>query len=356
MTEAMSDSQKIPKLFLLMLALVISFIFYSMVKGFLVAVLFAAIFSGLAYPLFQRLTRWLRGRRSVASVTTVLLVFLVIILPLIGLVGIITAEALEVSQEVRPWLERQVAQPDELDRLLESMPFVDQLAPYKGQIQTKAGELAAWVGTFMVNVLAATGRGTAIFIFQLFIMLYAMFFFLLDGPRILDKILYYVPLPSKDEDRMVGKFLSVSRATLKGTLVIGIVQGTLGGLSFWVVGIDGAVFWATIMAVLSIIPGVGTGLIWVPAVIYLFAAGDTGTAIGLTIWNAAVVGSVDNVLRPWLVGKDTQMPDLLILLGTMGGIVLFGAAGIVIGPVIAALFVTVWEIYGEAFKDVLPAR
>ncbi|TDJ55132.1 MAG: AI-2E family transporter, partial [Gemmatimonadetes bacterium] len=92
------------------------------------------------------------------------------------------------------------------------------------------------------------------------------------------------------------------------------------------------------------------------AVIYLFAAGDTGTAIGLTIWNAAVVGSVDNVLRPWLVGKDTQMPDLLILLGTMGGIVLFGAAGIVIGPVIAALFVTVWEIYGEAFKDVLPAR
>jgi predicted PurR-regulated permease PerM len=155
---------------------------------------------------------------------------------------------------------------------------------------------------------------------------------------------------------MVGKFLSVSRATLKGTLIIGIVQGALGGVSFWVAGIEGAVFWATIMAVLSIIPGVGTGLIWVPAVIYLFAAGDTGTAIGLTIWNAAVVGSVDNVLRPWLVGKDTQMPDLLILLGTMGGIVLFGAAGIVIGPVIAALFVTVWEIYGEAFRDVLPVR
>jgi len=183
-----------------------------------------------------------------------------------------------------------------------------------------------------------------------------MFFFLLDGRRILEKILYYVPLASKEEDRMVGKFLSVSRATLKGTLVIGIVQGALGGLSFWVAGINGAVFWATIMAVLSIIPGIGTGLIWVPAVIYLFAEGHAGTAIGLTIWNAAVVGSVDNVLRPWLVGKDTQMPDLLILLGTMGGIVLFGAAGIVIGPLIAALFVTVWEIYGEMFKDVLPAR
>lgn len=356
MTESVHDQQKVAKLFLLALALVISFIFYSMIKGFLVAVFFAAVFGGLAYPLFQRLTRWFRGRRSLASVTTVLLVFLLIILPLIGLVGIITAEALQVSQDVRPWLERQMTQPDELDRLLESIPLVDQLAPYKDQIQAKAGELTAWVGTFMVNALAATGKGTAIFIFQLFIMLYAMFFFLLDGPRLLDKILYYIPLESKDEDRMVGKFLSVSRATLKGTLIIGIAQGALGGLSFWVAGIEGAVFWATIMAVLSIIPGVGTGLIWVPAVIYLFAAGDTGTAIGLTIWNAAVVGSVDNVLRPWLVGKDTQMPDLLILLGTMGGIVLFGVAGIVIGPVIAALFVTVWEIYGEAFKDVLPAR
>lgn len=356
MTQAMQDPQKVAKIFLLALALVISFIFYSMIKGFLVAVFFAAVFGGLAYPLFKRFERWFRGRRPLASVATVLLVFLVIILPLIGLVGIITAEALDVSQKVRPWVERQVAEPDELDRLLESIPFVDRLAPYKDQIQAKAGELAGWIGTFMVNALAATGRGTAIFIFQLFIMLYAMFFFLLDGPRLLEKILYYVPLQSKDEDRMVGKFLSVSRATLKGTLIIGVVQGALGGLSFWVVGIDGAVFWATIMAVLSIIPGIGTGLIWIPAVIYLFAAGHPGLAIGLTIWNAAVVGSVDNVLRPWLVGKDTQMPDLLILLGTMGGIVLFGAAGIVIGPVIAALFVTVWEIYGEAFGDVLPAR
>ncbi len=94
-------------------------------------------------------------------------------------------------------------------------------------------------------------------------------------------------------------------------------------------------------------------MIWVPAVIYLLAAGDTGTAIGLTIWNAAVVGSVDNVLRPWLVGKDTQMPDLLILLGTMGGIVLFGAAGIVIGPVIAALFLTMWRIDSDTFGELL---
>jgi len=354
MTESVHDQQKVAKLFLLALALVISFIFYSMIKGFLVAVFFAAVFGGLAYPLFQRLTRWFRGRRSLASVTTVLLVFLLIILPLIGLVGIITAEALQVSQDVRPWLERQMTQPDELDRLLESLPLVDQLAPYKDQIQAKAGELTAWVGTFMVNALAATGKGTAIFIFQLFIMLYAMFFFLLDGPRLLDKILYYVPLGPKAEEQKVARFVRATRATINGSLIIGIVQGTLAGGALYVAGIGGAAFWGTIMAVLSIIPGVGTALVWVPAAIYLFATGHTTAAILLSAWCIAVVGTVDNVLRPWLVGRDTKMSDLLILLSTLGGLLMFGALGIIIGPIVAALFVTIWELYGVAFKDWLP--
>ncbi len=153
---------------------------------------------------------------------------------------------------------------------------------------------------------------------------------------------------------MVDKFVSVTRATVKGTLVIGIVQGGLAGLAFAVVGIKGAAFWGTVMAVLSIIPGVGTALIWIPAVIYLLAIGRVGAGIGLTIWCAAIVGTADNVLRPWLIGKDTKMSDLLILLGTLGGLVLFGAVGIIIGPIVAALFVTVWDIYGTAFKDILP--
>ncbi|MGD2154684.1 MAG: AI-2E family transporter, partial [Gemmatimonadales bacterium] len=163
-----------------------------------------------------------------------------------------------------------------------------------------------------------------------------------------------MPLAPEDENRMVERFTSVARATIKGTLVIGIVQGGLAGLAFAVAGIEGAVFWGTIMVVLSIIPGIGTALVWVPAVIYLFAVGRVGTAIVLFIWCAAVVGTVDNVLRPWLVGKDTKMPDLLILLSTLGGLLLFGAVGIVVGPIVAALFVTVWDIYGLAFKEYLP--
>jgi len=189
---------------------------------------------------------------------------------------------------------------------------------------------------------------------MLFVTLYSMFFFLIDGRAILRKILYYLPLPPEDENQMLDRFVSVTRATVKGTLVVGIVQGALAGGAFAVCGIKGAAFWGTVMAVLSVLPGVGTALVWIPGVIYLAIVDRYTAAIGLFAWCAAVVGTIDNVLRPFLVGKDTKMSDLLILLSTLGGIVLFGFTGFVIGPLIAALFVTAWDLYGIAFADLLP--
>jgi predicted PurR-regulated permease PerM len=143
----------------------------------------------------------------------------------------------------------------------------------------------------------------------------------------------------------------VSRATIKGTLVIGIVQGVLAGLSFWIAGIPNTVFWGTIMAVLSIIPGVGAALVWIPGVIYLIVVGNVATAVGVGLWCAIVVGTADNFLRPRLVGRDTKMHDLLILLATLGGLVMFGALGIVLGPVLAALFLTVWGIFDSTMNE-----
>ena len=185
-------------------------------------------------------------------------------------------------------------------------------------------------------------------------MLYTMFFFLMDGDKLLHKILYYLPLHDQDERLMLNKFTSVTRATLKGTAVIGILQGGLAGIAFWVVGIPSSVFWGTIMAVLSIIPGIGTALVWGPAVIILAAGGDFLKAGGLGLFCALFIGSIDNLLRPILVGKDTQMHELMIFFGTLGGIFMFGIMGMFIGPIVAALFVTIWEIYGVAFKDILP--
>jgi predicted PurR-regulated permease PerM len=182
-------------------------------------------------------------------------------------------------------------------------------------------------------------------------MLYATFTFLIHGQAMLDRALRFTPLTERDRSRLLGTFASVGRATLKGTVIIGIVQGGLAGLAFGVAGIEGAVFWGAVMCVLSIVPGVGTALVWVPAVIFLALDGQVGTAIGIALWCGLVVGTVDNVLRPLLVGKDTEMPDLLVMLTTLGGLALFGAAGLVLGPIIGALCMTAWRLWGSAIDE-----
>ena len=347
------DVDRFRSAFLLLLVAVISIAFLVMIRGFLTAVLLAAIFSALAQPFYQRLVRLTGQRQTLASIATLLAVLFLIIGPLLAFLTIVAGQAIEVSNGIRPWIEAQLADPG-ASPIAERIQLPQFLAPYETQLYAKAGELAARVGQMLFNSLAAATRGTANFFLALFIMLYAMFFFLRDGRAILNRILYYMPLESSDELRMVDKFVSVTRATLKGSLVIGVVQGGLAGAAFAVVGIDGAAFWGTVMAVLSVIPGVGTALVWVPAAIWLFVSGAVAPAAGLTVWCVAVVGTVDNVLRPRLVGRDTQMSDLLIMLSTLGGLVLFGATGLVVGPIVAALFVTVWELYGEAFGEYLP--
>ena len=349
------NKEAINKWVLLLLVFFISALFLSMIRQFLMAIFLAGIFSALSFPLYRRFERWFGGRRGLASMATLFLIVFVVILPLGALLGIVTAEAIKVGEAVTPWVAKQLSQPDAISDALKSLPFYDRIEPYRNLILTKAGELVGYVSGFLINRLRSATLGTVNFLFMLFIMLYTMFFFLMDGDKLINKILYYLPLEDQDERRMLNKFTSVTRATLKGTAVIGILQGTLAGVAFAVVGIDSAVFWGTIMAVLSFIPGIGTALVWGPAVIILAATGHLAKAIGLGVFCAAVVGSIDNLLRPILVGRDTQMHELMILFGTLGGIIMFGVVGIIIGPIIAALFVTIWDIYGAAFQDILPS-
>jgi predicted PurR-regulated permease PerM len=353
MTDSSFDVDRFRKSFLLLLVAGISLAFLAMIWDFATTLLLAAIITGLCHPLYSRLVGVLRGRASLAAIATLMIVFFLIIGPVLVLLSVVTGQALEVADLLTPWITDQVGSAEGRARLteLELPPF---LQPYQSQIVAKAGEFAGLVGQFLIDGLAGATRGTAQFLLLLFLMLYAMFFFLRDGHETLSRILYYMPLRNEDELRLVDRFASVTRATLKGTLVVGGAQGALAGLAFWAAGIPGAAFWGTIMAVLSIIPGLGTALVWIPAAIWLYLSGETGAAIGLTIWCAAVVGSVDNVLRPRLVGRDTRLSDLLILLSTLGGLMLFGPEGVLIGPILGALFVTVWELYGEAFADFLP--
>jgi len=353
MTDSL-NRDRFAKAALLLLVVAISWLFLLMIRAFLASLLMAAVFSGMTYGLYQRLGKRIKSP-ALAAIVTILIVLLGIVVPLSAFAGIVAAEAVQVTQSVGPWVQYQIAHPDEIERWLGSLPYADAIMPYKDQVTTKIGEVAQSVGTFLVASIAHLTRGTVGFFLQLFVMLYAMFFFLVGGPRILGLILYYLPLEPEQENRMVERFVSVTRATLKGSLVIGLIQGALAGGAFAIVGVPSPAFWGTVMAVLSIIPGVGTALVWIPACIWLAAVGRFGAALGLAIWCAVIVGTVDNFLRPRLVGRDTKMSDLLVLLGTLGGLFVFGAIGFIIGPIIAALFITVWDIYGEAFSDYLPA-
>jgi predicted PurR-regulated permease PerM len=337
-----------------LLVVFVSAVFLAMIRSFLMAIFLAAIFAALAGPLFRRLEKLLNGRRSLASILTLLLIVAVVLLPLALLTGVVTGQAIKVSQSAMPWVKAQIDQPGAFSDFLSSVPYYDTIAPHSQLILRKAGEMVGYISRFLINHLSAATMGAVNFLFMLFVWLYTMYFFLLDGERLLEKILYYLPLQDHDEQQMLARFTSVTRATLKGTAAIGILQGGLAGVALWVVGIHSAAFWGVIMVVLSIIPGVGTALIWLPAAVILGFSGAIGNAVGLLVFCSVVAGSVDNLLRPVLVGKDTQMHELMIFFSTMGGIFMFGLVGIIIGPIIAALFVTLWEIYGQAFQDILP--
>jgi len=348
------DQNKLNKIILLLVIIVISIIFFSMIRNFIIVILLAGIFSALFQPLYKFFEKIFKGRKNLSAGITLLLIVLIVFIPLLSLLGVVAGQAIKISQSVKPWITQWMNEPTTFDQMFQSVPFYDSISAYKDFIIEKGGVIVSKMSTVLFNSLSSATLSTVNFFFLFFIFLYTMFFFLKDGGIILNKILYYLPLTNKDEQRLLEKFTSVTRATIKGTLVIGIIQGGLAGLAFWVVGIKAALFWGTIMTVLSIIPVIGSTLVWLPAAIILAASGQFVKAIGLFIFCGLLVGSVDNLLRPTLVGRDTKMHELLILFSTIGGITLFGIVGFIVGPIIAALFVTVWDIYGETFKEYLP--
>ncbi|RME23213.1 MAG: AI-2E family transporter, partial [Deltaproteobacteria bacterium] len=218
----------------------------------------------------------------------------------------------------------------------------------------QASKAAASLGGKVVETAAMFTKEAANLILMMFVTIYAVFFFLVDGKDIMKKVFYYSPLETADENMLVDRFMAVSKATLKTCFLLGVLQGGLNGIAFAVAGIPSSLFWATCMAVLSVIPGIGAALVYVPASIVLIVQGQAVTGLVLLGFCGLVVGSLDNVLRPKLVGRDTRLPQLAVLVGTLGGIALFGMIGILLGPIVAALWLVLIELYGHTFRQELP--
>ena len=347
------NSLKANKVILLLIVLLLSAIFFAMIRYFLMVIVLAAIFSALAMPVFNQFNRWFRGRNSLSASMTMVTLLLIVIVPLAVLLAIVVEQAGRIARVAVPWIQQQFKEPAAFNEQLRTLPYYAELEIYRVNILQKAGEFVNKAGALLFESVSSFTYSAVNDLFLLFVFFYTMFFFLKDGRMILAKVLSYFPLTKSDQDRLLDKFLSVTRATIKGSMVIGVMQGVLAGLALHLAGIESAIFWGTIMSLLSVLPVIGSGLVWFPAVLYLTATGHYPQALGVLLFCTLVVSQIDNIVRPILVGRDTQMHELLIFFGTLGGIGLFGIWGFIIGPIIAALFMTVWEMYGETFSSFL---
>ncbi len=353
-TTTEMKQENINKIVLAIVATAISVLFLSMISDFLMVIFMAGLFAALFHPLYLRLRSQFGGRQGLASLATVLIALCFVFVPLLLIGSAAVGQALLLQDNLGAFIG-WIAEPGAVSRALEFLPFYDQLLPFREVVVGQITDLLGSASKRVVDLLQSVTIGTVNMVLRVVIAVYAMFFLLIDGDKLLKRILYYLPLDDHDERLLLNRFTSVTRATLKGTIVIGVLQGALAGTAFAIVGLPSALFWSIAMMLLSVVPGIGTALVWVPATLYLLFTGDTLAGIGLGLFCALVVGSLDNVLRPKLVGSDTELHELMIFFSTMGGLAMFGFLGFIIGPIVGALFVTVWHIYGVEFSAWLPA-
>lgn len=338
--------------FFFLLLACISLVFFWLVQDFLQPIFWAVLLAVLFQPIYRGWFRLIGPRPSLSSLLTVLLIVLVVVIPAILIGFAVMHESLTLYQRVTSG-DIDVQKPI---RLLErSLPvlgdYLETFGIELGRLKQGMAKAAMTASQFVATHLVSIGQNAVRFVAMILIMVYLLFYFFRDGERLLQLIVGAVPLGDERERKLFERFAEVSRATMKGTVLVGLAQGFLGGLLFWAVGIEAAVFWGVVMTVLSFLPVFGASLIWIPAAIILMATGSLIKGIVLLAAGVVLISLADNLLRPILVGRETRLPDYIILVSTLGGISLFGISGLVIGPVLAALFLTIWEMFAQEFCE-----
>src|SRR5215467_912178 len=339
---------------LLLLVVTVSLAFAWILRPFYEAILWATVLAIVFAQLYRRLAITIGQQHSLAALATVLIILTLVILPLTLIAASLVREATNLYQKIE---SNQVDFGQFLQSILDALPtwVTDQLRRLGltdlATIHERLSAALVQASKYLAAQAFSVGKGTANFIVSLFLMLYLLFFFLRDGAALSRRIREAIPLRTDQKSALFSKFTIVTRAMFKGSLLVAAVQGAWGGLMFWFLGIRAAVLWGVVMAFLSLLPAVGSAAVWLPTAIYFLATGAVWLGVLLMAYGALVIGGVDNVLRPFLVGKDTQLPDFVVLISTLGGISIFGLDGIVIGPVIAAMFIAVWDIFSQSRKD-----
>ncbi|WP_216186322.1 AI-2E family transporter [Verticiella alkaliphila] len=340
------------KAFILLLAIV-TVAFGWVLLPFYGAVFWAVILAIIFNPLQRALQRRIRNR-NLASLGSLLVCVLIAVLPVILIAMSLVQEVTGLYQRINTGQQDFGAYAEQIRQALPSFAqdWLNRIGMTDfDSIRNRLSEGALAGSQFIANRALNIGQNTFQFVVNFFVMLYLLFFFFRDGAQLARRIRDAVPLEESRKRQLFAKFTTVVRATVKGNVIVAITQGALGGLAFWFFDIQGALLWAVLMAVLSLLPAVGAGLVWGPVAIYFIVTGAVVQGIALTVYGILVIGLVDNILRPILVGKDTKMPDYVILISTLGGMALLGLNGFVIGPLIAALFMAAWALFANSDDD-----
>lgn len=338
---------KMRSIFFFGLILFLLLAFLYLMRPFFYPVFWAAVLAVMFYPTyagFRRITKM----PNVSSFLSILIVVVTIFVPLALLITVILNQSFALYQSVASgeWLFLRVKG---IAAWLQDTPLSPYLESITNNWAAAATDATKAVTIFLFNNLKNITQNSLQFIFLLFLTLYTLFFFFRDGERLLKHIQHLSPLGDTHERALYDRFTSTARATLKSTFIVGGIQGILGSLLFWATGVEGAAIWAVMMFLLSLIPGLGTFLVWMPAGFIMLIAGNIWQGMTILLVGALVISTIDNLLRPPLVGKDIQMHPLLVLFSTLGGILLFGVSGFVIGPVITSLLIAIIAIYDSYY-------
>ena len=322
-----------------------SLLFAALIIDFILAIFWAIVLAILFSPINQYIEEKF-NKPTLSSLFTIIFIFIVVLIPCFFLLTAVANETLIIVKAIETGeinLEKfLISSSGLLPALTEK---INALGYSNNTLIEQLNIIALGTSQYALSLVVSTGENILRFLLLAFVMIYLLFFFLKDGDLIVAKCIDVFPLDDNQERFLIEKFNNVTKATVKGTILVGVTQGIIGGIIFALLDIQAAVLWGVLMAFFSIVPTIGTAIIWFPAACLLFFSGAWLKALILLLIGFFVIGLIDNFLRPYLVGKETKLPDYMILLTTLGGVSLVGLSGFIIGPIIAALFLTLWSLF-----------
>jgi predicted PurR-regulated permease PerM len=329
---------------------------FLILTPFLTAITWAVILAILVYPLYAWLLELMRGRATLAAITVMVVITLLVILPGVELVRFLTDETVSLVQSVRSLMDEEGKQ----EWL--AKPWVQQLLSWWNMVSFRLMDFkinwkemlvqgAQSSSTFLVTQVKGIAQNVLSFTINFIIALFTLFFVLRDGAEFLSRVQRLLPMDREHQERLLRNIVDAVTAVVHGSLVVAMVQGLLAGLAYWVLGVPFAVLWGVITAFAALLPFGGTTLVTIPASLYLFLQGNNVKGIIMLIWCLGVVVMIDNVLKPLFIGSRIKLPMLFLFFGILGGLAVFGALGLILGPVLFALLAVLLDLYSEEYSS-----